>query len=89
MAKMKQGDLLSCSACGLVVTVDELCGCAETVLVCCDQPMVKGKAAANKAKKKMVAKPAKKTAPKKVASKSSAKRAAKPAVKKSVKAPKK
>ena len=49
MAKTKQGDLLSCSECGLVVTVDEVCGCIETVVVCCDQPMAKGKPAADKA----------------------------------------
>lgn len=57
MAKTKQGDLLSCSVCGLVVTVDEVCGCEETVLVCCDQPMAKGKVAADKARKKAHAKP--------------------------------
>lgn len=57
MAKTKQGDLLSCSACGLVVIVDEICGCDETVLVCCDQPMAKGRVAADKAKKKAHAKP--------------------------------
>jgi hypothetical protein len=56
MAKSRQGDLLSCSACGLVVTVDEVCGCVETVLVCCDQPMEKGKLAAAKARKKAAVK---------------------------------
>jgi hypothetical protein len=56
MAKTRQGDLLSCSACGLVVTVDEVCGCVETVVVCCDQPMAKGKLAAAKARNKMAGK---------------------------------
>ena len=28
MAKAKKGDYLSCNECGLVVTVDEACGCA-------------------------------------------------------------
>jgi hypothetical protein len=59
MAKTKHGDLLSCSACGLVVTVDEVCGCFETVLVCCDQPMAKGKLAADKARKKAAVKASK------------------------------
>ena len=53
MAKTKQGDSLSCSVCGLIVTVDEVCGCDETVVVCCEQPMVKGKLAASKVRKKM------------------------------------
>ena len=70
MAKTKQGDVLSCSACGLIVTVDEICGCEETVLVCCDEPMVKGKAAAAKARKKKVE-------PMKATSKGSAKPATK------------
>jgi hypothetical protein len=56
MAKTKQGDILSCSACGLVVTVDEVCGCIETVVVCCDQPMAKGKLAAGRARKKAAVK---------------------------------
>jgi len=56
MAKTKQGELLSCSACGLVVIVDEVCGCIETVVVCCDQPMAKGKLAADRARKKAAVK---------------------------------
>jgi hypothetical protein len=56
MAKTKQGDLLSCSVCGLVVAVDEVCGCAETVVVCCDQPMAKGKVAADRVRKKAAVK---------------------------------
>ena len=56
MAKAKKGDYLSCSECGLVVTVDEACGCATADIICCDTPMVPGKAAANKIKKKAGAK---------------------------------
>jgi len=53
MAKLKNGDLLTCEVCGLVVIVDEACGCAVGEVICCkDTPMVKGKAAAAKAKKK-------------------------------------
>ena len=51
MAKVKKGDLFSCNACGLVITVDEACGCATSELICCDEPMAKGKAAAAKARK--------------------------------------
>jgi hypothetical protein len=85
MAKTKQGDSLSCSVCGLVVTVDEICGCAETLVVCCDEPMAKGKLAADRARKKKGAMASKKVAPPKKA----AKAAAKPTAKKSVKVPKK
>lgn len=56
MAKAKQGDVLSCKECGLVVVVDEISGYAEAAIVCCKQPMAKGKLAAAKAKKKAVAK---------------------------------
>lgn len=52
MAKAKQGDLFSCTECGLVVVVDEACGCAAAEIVCCDVPMAKGKLAADKARKK-------------------------------------
>jgi hypothetical protein len=59
MAKLKNGDLLTCEVCGLIVVVDEACGCAVGEIICCkDRPMVKGKAAAAKAKKKPVAKAA-------------------------------
>ncbi|MCX5855065.1 MAG: hypothetical protein NTZ24_10965 [Deltaproteobacteria bacterium] len=63
MAKLKNGDLLTCEVCGLVVVVDEACGCAVGEIICCkDTPMVKGKAAAAKAKKKEAVKPAAKPA---------------------------
>ncbi len=56
MAKAKQGDLFSCVECGLIVVVDEACGCAAAEIVCCDLPMAKGKLAADKAKKKAASK---------------------------------
>jgi hypothetical protein len=102
MAKTKQGDLLSCSVCGLIVAVDEVCGCAETMVVCCDQPMAKGKLAADKVRKKAAVKASPRSAVKAVkagktakamatakAKIAPAKPAAKPAAKKALKAPKK
>jgi hypothetical protein len=58
MAKAKKGDMYSCEVCGLIVVVDEVCGCATADLVCCKAPMARGKAAAAKAKKKALAQPA-------------------------------
>jgi hypothetical protein len=82
MAKLKNGDLLTCEVCGLVVIVDEACGCAVGEIICCkDRPMVKGKAAAVKAKKKPTAKPAAKPAAKPVAAKAAKAVKAKPAAK--------
>ena len=86
MAKVKKGDSLSCKACGLVVTVDEACGCATAdLIICCDKPMTRGKAAATQAKKKAGAKKpavkAKAAAKAKPAKKAVAKKA-KPAAKK-------
>jgi histone H1/5 len=52
MAKAKRGDLLSCEMCGLVLVVDEINGYGMAEALCCDIPMAKGKAAANKAKRK-------------------------------------
>lgn len=90
MAKVKKGDLFSCAACGLIISVDEACGCAATELICCGKTMVKGKAAAAKVRKSppmsnvkaikpAPARKAVKAAPKKPAVK---KPAAKPATKK-------
>ena len=60
MAKVKKGDALNCEVCGLVVVVDEACGCAAAEILCCEQPMVKGKSAAKKKPAaKAVAAPAK------------------------------
>ena len=92
MAKAKKGDYLSCKVCGLVVVVDEACGCATSEILCCEKPMAKGKAAAKKkpavkaaaAPAKIAKKATAKATPKKINAKTSAKTAAKakPAVKK-------
>ena len=38
--KMAKGQSYSCDVCGLVVTVDEVCGCVDVCdIVCCDEPM--------------------------------------------------
>jgi len=52
MAKAIKGDKLSCTVCGLVVVVDEACGCATAEVLCCKKPMAKGKLAIAKAGKK-------------------------------------
>lgn len=65
MAKLKKGEFLTCKVCGLVVVVDAACNCAVGEVICCnDKPMVKGKAAAMKAKKKPAAKATSKAKPK-------------------------
>jgi len=74
MAKAKKGDVLSCEACGLVLVVDEACGCETAEVICCDKPMAVKKPAASRVKK-LTAKPAAKKA------KATAKKA-KPAAKK-------
>ena len=39
-AKSKKGSRYGCQVCGLVVTVDNLCGCLESCdIVCCGQEM--------------------------------------------------
>jgi hypothetical protein len=40
----KKGEKHKCEECGLVVVVDDACGCSECDLVCCGAPMkpVKG-----------------------------------------------
>jgi len=41
-AKVKVGDQYKCSVCGLVVSVDEACGCVETCdIICCEKQMKK------------------------------------------------
>jgi len=62
MAKVKKGELLSCQECGLILVVDEACGCAVGEILCCEVPMKKGKLAAGKARKKALAQPAAKPA---------------------------
>ena len=40
--KVKPGDQYSCEVCGLVVSVDEACGCVEPYnIVCCGQQMAR------------------------------------------------
>ena len=35
----KKGDKYKCGECGLVVVVDETCGCSPCDLICCGAPM--------------------------------------------------
>ena len=38
--KVKKGDVYKCGVCGLVVTVDETCGCVDTCdIICCEKQM--------------------------------------------------
>jgi hypothetical protein len=38
--KVSRGDRYSCEVCGVVVSVDEVCGCAKAHdIICCGQPM--------------------------------------------------
>jgi hypothetical protein len=53
----KKGEKYKCDECGLIVVVEDPCGCEEVELICCEAPMkpVKAKAkpkAKPKAKKK-------------------------------------
>lgn len=61
MAK-KKGEKYECEECGMIVVVEDVCGCEECVLVCCETPMKKVKVPAKKAAKKKPAakKPSKK-----------------------------
>jgi hypothetical protein len=52
MAKAKTGDRYVCDECGMIISVDEPCGCDTCEIVCCDVPMAKAAGAAKKAKKK-------------------------------------
>lgn len=37
---IKKGDRFGCRVCGMVVSVDETCGCVDTCdIICCDEPM--------------------------------------------------
>jgi hypothetical protein len=91
MSRVKTGDVLSCEVCGLVVIVDEECGCAVAEIICCEEPMmnkgpiVRKKApAAAKPKKKAKPKAKKKTLKKPVTKKPALKKKAakKPVTKK-------
>ena len=49
----KKGAKYKCNTCGVVVVVDEACGCTPCDLICCDIPMKEVKAKAKpKAKPK-------------------------------------
>jgi hypothetical protein len=38
--EMKKGSKYTCSVCGLVVSIDNVCGCANVCdIMCCDTPM--------------------------------------------------
>ena len=40
--KMKRGNKYVCTQCGLVVSIDETCGCVDVCdIVCCGKPMKK------------------------------------------------
>lgn len=51
MPKAK-GERYACTECGMVVLVEDDCGCEECDIVCCDVPMVPVKAKKKAAKKK-------------------------------------
>ena len=54
----KKGEKYKCSECGLIVVVDDPCGCEAVELICCEAPMQPVKAAAKaKPKAKAKAKP--------------------------------
>jgi hypothetical protein len=46
-----RGDVYECHVCGLVVTVNEACGCGFCEIYCCDKSMKPKKARAKAAKK--------------------------------------
>ena len=72
----KKGEKYQCEDCGLIVVVDEPCGCETTELICCGEPMKPVKAAAKaKPKAKAAAKP--KPKPKAKAKAKTAKKSAK------------
>jgi hypothetical protein len=61
MPKAKEGDLYSCEECGMVVAVEDACGCSTCELICCDVPMKKAGRKAAKSKAKAAPKMAKAT----------------------------
>jgi hypothetical protein len=59
----KKGEKFECEECGLVVVIEDPCGCEEVELICCKAPMKPTKAKAktkSKAKAKAKAKTKKK-----------------------------
>ena len=59
----KKGEKYRCEECGLIVVVEDPCGCETVELICCEAPMKPVKAAA-KAKPKAKAKAKPKAKPK-------------------------
>jgi hypothetical protein len=59
MAKAKEGDLYGCEECGMVVCVEDPCGCSACEIICCDVPMKKKAGTANTSRKKKVVSKAK------------------------------
>jgi len=55
MAKAKEGDLYRCEECGMVVCVEDPCGCSTCDLICCDVPMTRKAGTAKTARKKKAA----------------------------------
>ncbi len=47
----KKGEQYKCDECGLVVLVEDPCGCEACELVCCEQPMTPVKASSKAAAK--------------------------------------
>jgi len=48
----KKGEKYKCEECGLVVVVEDPCGCEAVELICCETPMKPVKAEKAKAKPK-------------------------------------
>ena len=49
---VKKGDRYECGVCGLAVTVDEVCGCADVCdIICCGEPMKQRKSKVKTAQK--------------------------------------
>jgi hypothetical protein len=59
----KKGEKYKCEECGLIVVVEDPCGCEVVELMCCNAPMKPVKAA-TKAKPKAKSKTTKKAKPK-------------------------
>ena len=60
----KKGEKYKCEECGLIVVVEDPCGCEVVELMCCEK-LMKPVKAATKAKPKAKPKTAKKAKPKK------------------------
>ncbi len=58
----KKGEKYKCDECGMVIVVEDACGCEECDVVCCGAPMKPVKEEKPKATAKIKAKPAPKAA---------------------------